>query len=286
MILSTSPNLLNRYRQNLMLDDSSSAIDKLRQLNDIGFRCFDFNFCDYVRGESSPFRRPDWQEWLQEIDRYARQNGIRFYQAHGHMFESFPDFSEDLTTQLIERSVIGSSILGVQWVIFHAYPRPDDMERTWQRMDQLLDLTQQYKVGLAIENSSAGHAMPDADALIRLLDRYPGQSVGVCWDTGHANINRTFKQGDELRKLGSRLKALHVADNAGRGDDHLAPYMGTIDWPDILRALKDIGYQGTFNFECHNQAIRIMDPDLRLASIRLIHAIGLDLVRQYEQMGT
>jgi sugar phosphate isomerase/epimerase len=159
------------------------------------------------------------------------------------------------------------------------------MARTFHRMDQILKLTQQHKVGLAIENSSSGHAMPDAEALIRLLDRYPDQAVGVCWDTGHANINRPFKQSDELRKLGQRLKALHVADNAGRGDDHLAPYMGTIDWPDILQALKDIDYQGTFNFECHNQAIRIMDPDLRLSSIRLIHKIGLNLIRQYEQMG-
>lgn len=42
---------------------------------------------------------------------------------------------------------------------------------------------------------------------------------------------------------------LHLHDNYGTRDDHSMPYFGTIDWDEIMRALRDIGYEGTFNYE-------------------------------------
>ena len=42
---------------------------------------------------------------------------------------------------------------------------------------------------------------------------------------------------------------LHLHDNYGTRDDHSMPYFGTIDWEEIMRALRDIGYEGTFNYE-------------------------------------
>ena len=50
--------------------------------------------------------------------------------------------------------------------------------------------------------------------------------------------------------VGSRLKALHVNDNAGgRPDEHLPPYMGSVDWDSHIPVLKEIGYDGDFNYE-------------------------------------
>jgi sugar phosphate isomerase/epimerase len=46
------------------------------------------------------------------------------------------------------------------------------------------------------------------------------------------------------------LKALHIADNDGSRDQHLAPFgAGRVDFIEVVRALSEIGYDGMFNYE-------------------------------------
>ena len=42
---------------------------------------------------------------------------------------------------------------------------------------------------------------------------------------------------------------LHIHDNYGTLDNHNPPYFGNIDWQDVMSALHDIDYKGTFNYE-------------------------------------
>ena len=79
--------------------------------------------------------------------------------------------------------------------------------------------------------------------------------VDVCWDFGHAHA-AGLKQSEALSYLGKRVKALHVNDNRGFGDDdHLSPFLGRIDWKDAMAGLKAIGYDGLFNFEVKIEAV-------------------------------
>ena len=55
-----------------------------------------------------------------------------------------------------------------------------------------------------------------------------------------------------LTELGARTKILHVQDNDGLTDMHQAPGRGKTDWMQFLKALKEVGYNGTFNFETDN----------------------------------
>ena len=45
---------------------------------------------------------------------------------------------------------------------------------------------------------------------------------------------------------------MHIQDNYGKGDSHVMPMVGTTNWDQVMRALKDIGYQGDFTFEGSN----------------------------------
>ena len=54
---------------------------------------------------------------------------------------------------------------------------------------------------------------------------------------------------EEMKAYGSRLYALHLHDNRGTDDDHQPPFFGTIDWPDLLGWLQEIGYARSLNFE-------------------------------------
>lgn len=53
--------------------------------------------------------------------------------------------------------------------------------------------------------------------------------------------------------LGKRIKALHIHDNNGATDQHLMPYVGTINWDDFCNSLHDIGYDGDLSFETFAQ---------------------------------
>jgi len=54
-----------------------------------------------------------------------------------------------------------------------------------------------------------------------------------------------------IRACGSRLKALHLAENDKSGDQHNFPYArgGSVPWPEVASALADIAYDGLLNFE-------------------------------------
>ena len=72
----------------------------------------------------------------------------------------------------------------------------------------------------------------------------------VCWDTGHANFQGN--QYDDILALGDQLRAVHINDNRGKGDEHIIPYLGTLNLDEVMHALTDVGFQGVFTFECNS----------------------------------
>jgi sugar phosphate isomerase/epimerase len=71
--------------------------------------------------------------------------------------------------------------------------------------------------------------------------------VGICLDFGHAHLDGDVV--DAVETVSEHLIATHVHDNRGRGDDHLLPFEGTIDWAAVLTAVQKVGYDGPFMFE-------------------------------------
>jgi len=100
---------------------------------------------------------------------------------------------------------------------------------------------------ICLENIPA--TCPECEDLLRIVEEAGCPNIGICLDTGHLNL----KSGDQvgfIKKAGTYLKALHIADNEGKSDQHLMPYgRGTIDWDKVLAALKENGYSGLFNLE-------------------------------------
>ena len=87
----------------------------------------------------------------------------------------------------------------------------------------------------------------DPDAQIRIIDGLGGGACGV-WDFGHAYLTNK-RDVEPLRRLGSRIRGLHVHDNKGVNDDHLIPFDGTMDWGAQMAALKETGFDGTIMLE-------------------------------------
>jgi sugar phosphate isomerase/epimerase len=69
-----------------------------------------------------------------------------------------------------------------------------------------------------------------------------------CWDTGHANCEGN--QYEEIMALGKELYAIHYNDNRGEKDEHLLPFMGTMNHDEVMHALIAVGFKGPFTLEC------------------------------------
>jgi sugar phosphate isomerase/epimerase len=255
-----------------------------------GFRRLDFNFLDWL-SEGSPFVGPGWPAWLREIRQRADALGVRFTQAHSPIFNPFE--TDDQTrrlTELSHRSIEGAGILGLPWVVFHpeSYPGAFDAahldgmkQRNLDWFEPLLRTAERAGVGLALENINEAYAEGrgmrrlyggGTQELIDLVDGFHSPRVGICWDTGHAHIQR-LEQGAAIRALGPRLKVLHIHDNDSRADQHLLPYAGTIKWPAVVEALRAIGYDGDFSFEVA-QAIQPLPDPLRDGALRFAVELG------------
>ena len=117
----------------------------------------------------------------------------------------------------------------------------------------------------------------------------------ACWDAGHGNMQE-LPQDEALRVLGSHVRALHVQDNFGAGDNHIAPFFGTLNLDSLMNGLSEIGYQGYFTFEATNillpgdrrrpyekeQRLLSAPLSLRLKAEELLYEIGKATLEAYD----
>ncbi len=145
--------------------------------------------------------------------------------------------------------------IGVKNAVLHCdslegEPQLTDQERLDRNLAQLLRLQegmQGMKIRVCLENLT--RICRSTDELLYLAERLEPEYFGICLDTGHLNMC-TQPQDEFIRKAGSRLYALHIADNEGYADQHMMPYgKGNIDFESVVRTLREIGYEGLFNLE-------------------------------------
>ena len=102
--------------------------------------------------------------------------------------------------------------------------------------------------GLYLENTLE----QTPDALARLAERLPA-NCGLCFDVGHwhAMADGVNKRDLEawLDALGPFIRHLHLHDNHGRGDEHLAPGQGGIDWLHFANLVQARGLKPSVTFE-------------------------------------
>jgi sugar phosphate isomerase/epimerase len=116
--------------------------------------------------------------------------------------------------------------------------------RNVEAIGRLLPVARELGIRLMVENLEGD----TGESLAPVLDALP--DVGLHLDIGHANIRAPKSHTTGLlQRYGERLAHVHLSDNKGRGDDHLAIGAGSIDWKRELRALKASGYDGTITLE-------------------------------------
>jgi sugar phosphate isomerase/epimerase len=143
--------------------------------------------------------------------------------------------------------------LGAAWMNIHPdrftpfHDRSFYIRRNIESLRELLPEARKHGVGLMIENLPGD--FNNAAQMGEILDPIP--ELGLHLDFGHANLLVPQNTAREiLAAYGSRLRHVHLHDNKGGGEDlHLPLGAGNLDVPDVVRALKQAGYDGTITLE-------------------------------------
>lgn len=273
MRLSTSTNLI-AFRPDWV--SYIPTLEAMRRLKAAGFDAVDWNLSD----AGKPFFRlgdDDWRAWAEEVAALSRSLALPISQSHAPFYNALEPESPKaaLWEPMIARAIEASGMAGEPWVVMHPGTYPDDAvdfresrRRNYDYFMPYLELADRFGCGIAIENlgedGAFSHRRPGGVycatfvELCELVDSFHADNVGICWDFGHAHM-MGINQREALRAMGKRLKATHVADNAGRQDEHILPFQGTVDWRSILPVLSEIGYEGDLTYEIHNSTSRLPD---------------------------
>lgn len=303
MKLSTTTGICQQRRGTDVLLDMNDALELIRA---VGYDTVDLSFCFQNKPEYL-LRGDDWEKKVDQVGETAARLGISFYQCHLPFVKTCstlmsPDFKtpgyQEYFDECMRRAYLASGRLGVKWAVAHPRTYPElnyedkpSLEANRAYLDSYVELGIGLGVGTAYENmlpsldrKLASRYCQRTDQLVELVDSYHDPMVGACWDTGHAN-QMGLDQRQALRELGGRLKTLHINDNQyGTRDEHLLPYMGSVDWTAVIETLVEIDYQGSLNYETGKTSIQAAG-EVQMNLIRMTYENGLYLLERYEQAG-
>lgn len=261
-----------------------------------GFPGIDLSFVSAIGGRHE-LQEDGYLDRAARLKRTAAENGVSLVQAHAPFYNvldrSIPQEQRAFNEEMVRRAILYAGRVGVPRMVFHAGTsgtglNADSLSENLAYFSGRLRLARENGVGIAVENMiehcdhtkkrSRRRYTVTAEEVAELADALAGESggVGVCWDFGHANES-SLDQERSLRLIGPRLKALHVNDNGGVFDDHLLPFLGTVDWTAAVRTLREIGYRGALCMEVH-KFTRRMPAELLGDALRFARLTGEHLL--------
>ena len=150
-----------------------------------------------------------------------------------------------------------AAILKVRHFVIH--PGPDktlnlSTEERMQRLrnaaavlDKVAFKCSQLNVRLALENMLPHLPFGSITDMLWIIGAMDCLNITTCLDTGHAALSGDLYK--VLYKLSGNLRMIHVNDNLGTDDDHLAPGKGKINWQKVLFELSETSFHGGFILE-------------------------------------
>lgn len=285
-----------------------------RLYRETGFRCLDFHM--------SPFRMEDLLSHAEEWRDLFSDLGLDVQMTHAHMVNPFErEENYAIARDRMIQALRFCQKAGFPNTVIHpgarnGNTREEFFENNVKFYRELLPYVEETGVVMLIEN--IGHYMDpyflwSGKDLREMIDAVDHPLVGACYDIGHANHFEYIHGGDHyasLLALGEKLTAIHAHDNVGffadtktakRVDMHVAPYScahNSVNWDAVLQGLKDIGYQGVFNFEVivpapsrrcpefiHDgepvRKLELLPPELWRSANRTLFEIGKYMLESY-----
>ncbi|MBQ8249046.1 MAG: sugar phosphate isomerase/epimerase [Clostridia bacterium] len=227
-----------------------------------GFDAWDFSMFEMARFDyknrciiesSHPLSGAGYADFAKRLARIGHDFGIECNQSHA----PFPVYCKEIRSYL-KRAIECTAIAGGKICVIH----PDNNKSHEENAEMFLELlpfAKECGVKIATENmwnwdfendQVKFAACMTPESFTAHLDAVNDDSFIACLDLGHAEMRGTGTSAVELiHALGNRLGALHIHDNDKWHDSHAIPRSMDMDYDAIIKALKEIGYDGYFTFE-------------------------------------
>ena len=261
-----------------------------------GFDAWDFSMFDMCRinwdtkkslNIPHPLNGPDYLSFARKLKNIGLDNGIICNQSHA----PFPVDSADVRSYLC-RAIECTAEAGGEICIIH----PDNhksAEENAEMYHELLPFAKECGVKIATENmfnwdgekdQSAPAACSTSEDFKRHIDLVNDEFFVACLDIGHAEMKGSGDgAANIIRTLGNRLKALHVHDNDKHDDCHQIPFSMNIDFDEVIRALKDVGYTGYMTLEA-GTFMNAYDSDTASDGVKKLCESAKRLARMFDEV--
>lgn len=166
---------------------------------------------------------------------------------------SFDSFIQEATLKRFNQGYEAARHFGAGKIVYHSGMIPSVyMTIGWaERMMDFLNRFLPGKTGpfIVMENHF-DQVIELFEDVMRKLDPRLREHFGFCLDIGHANCFSKEPVMDWVKRLGPWIRHIHIHDNDGTRDQHLALGEGNMDIEDILKAILDYTEERTWTIEC------------------------------------
>jgi len=224
---------------------------------------------------------------LENLAKDARGIGIEISSLASGLLWSSPLTSEDAATRtrardIVRKQIEAASALGTDAILVipgavdvffmpggEIIPYDRVYERLRDALQEILPHAEKYKVAIGLENVWNKFFLSPLEAR-DFIDYFKSKYVGVFFDTG--NIVPFGYPEQWIRILRHRIKRVHVKDfrrAVGTIEGFVDLLEGDVDWPAVVKALADVGYDSYLIAEMiplyrHHPAARIKNASTAL----------------------
>ena len=241
----------------------------IRAIKNAGFDSVDISLFR-MDTDDNIYISENWKFVAEEQRHILDEIGLPCSQAHApHIFDFSDEYIfREIAIPRIVRSMEIAKILGAECIVIHPLHHLDYLtkkklirEKNLAYMNELIPIAEKLNIVIGFENmwqkdKNRDCIIPNVggyvDDFIEDLDSLNSPYVKACLDIGHVALVGEDPQ-TVIHQLGKgRLKALHVHDNNLKEDSHTIPYLGKINWDEVMSALNDTGYEGDLTYEADN----------------------------------
>ena len=193
-----------------------------------------------------------------EIFNSAKENGVTIRSIH-LPFSPFGEidpanFDASVRARFLEVQkplVEAAAKSGIEIAVIHPSGepyreenRPEHLKYSIESLRALQEIISQNGMKMAVENLPRTCIGRDSHDMLKILEAIP--EAFACFDANHSlkEDNITL-----IKNLAGKIITLHISDYDFVDERHLMPGLGKNRWQDIMAALEEVNYSGTWNYE-------------------------------------
>ncbi len=204
------------------------------------------------------------------IKQSLKDNGLSLLLCHLPTFVLTADLTDKIRQSSVDEMLSSLEVaaeLGAQKVVLHPSmvfgmgPFVMDTVKGYffEFLAEMVAAASRLKLIICLENMMPRNMLGVEPAdFEEIFELYPPLQMTL--DTGHANIGSPggSRLLELVERFGNRLGHIHISDNLGKRDDHLAVGQGTVDFATLISRLVELGYDDTITLEIFDQDRRML----------------------------